>query len=59
RRCSLPPPPRTPPTHPLARHHTRPWKSCLERKDEDFPSGRLRPLASRHPYWGVWVPEGH
>lgn len=48
-----PPPPhpsRTPSTPSLARHHTRPWKSCLERKDEDFPGGRLQPLASRRPY---------
>lgn len=41
------PPPTTPP---LQRHHTRPWKSCLEREDEESPSGRLRPLAGRHPY---------
>lgn len=38
--CSLPPLPTPPPsTPPLARHHTRPWKSCLEREDEDFPVG--------------------
>lgn len=41
-----------PPHHhlPLTRHHTRPWKSCLEREDKDFPSGSLHPLASRCPY---------
>lgn len=44
------PPPSPPSTQSLARHHTRPWKSCLEREDEDFPSGRLQPLASRRPY---------
>lgn len=50
--CSLPSPPRPslPTTPPLARHHTRPWKLCLEREDEDFPSGRQQPLASRRPY---------
>lgn len=31
---SIPPPPST---LSLARHHTRPWKSCLEREDGDFP----------------------
>lgn len=48
---SLPPP--TPPptcTSPLARHHTHPWKSCLEIEDEHSPSGRLQPPASRRPY---------
>lgn len=39
------------PLHPpLARHHTRPWESCLEREDEDGPSGRLQPPASQPPY---------
>lgn len=43
--CSLSPTPPPPPpsTHPLARHHTRPWKSCSEKEDKDFPSGRLQP----------------
>lgn len=48
--CSLPPP-HSP--HPLARQHTRPWKSCLEKEDKDFPSGRLqqRPANVHIVFW--------